>query len=63
MKEIKENARIKVWAKIEHTKLKIFEWENETPYMALTQEMINSNIAFHNKELQQWKWIELMIQE
>ena len=62
METIKEGARIKVYAKIEHTKMKIFEWENKEPYMALSQDMIDGVIAFHNKELQQWEWIYLMIQ-
>ena len=63
METIKEGARIKVAAKIAYTALKINEWENKTPYMGLTQEMIDGVIAFHNKELSQWKWMELMIQE
>ena len=62
METIKEGARNKVYAKIEYTKIKIFEWENKEPLMGLTQEMIDGVVAFHNKELSQWKWIYLMIQ-
>ena len=63
METIKEGARMKVYAKIEYTKIKIFEWENKEPLMGLTQEMIDGVVAFHNKELSQWEWIYLMIQE
>ena len=61
METIKENARLKIQAKISSTELKIKEYERMTPYLSFTQEMIDGQIAYFNRQLSEYKWIKLMI--
>ena len=52
-----DRAFAKVMAKMQMSKIDLDRWENETPYMALTQEMINNQISFHKREIETYNYI------
>jgi len=58
--ERKDRIYNKAFSKIAHLKLEIKHLDEATPYFAYTEEMIDGQISFKERELELWNHIALL---